>query len=72
MKNIVTILEKETKQNNVGKFEIRDQNKSKTEAKWKYKVRPLLFFFTPQLFGNLTYCQNAPFVEKSQFKITLK
>ncbi|XP_051931026.1 lysine-specific demethylase phf2 isoform X1 [Hippocampus zosterae] len=37
VKNIVTILEKETKQNNVQKFEIRDQNKTKTEAKWKYK-----------------------------------
>lgn len=32
--------EKETsKQNNMEKFEIREQNKNKTEAKWKYKVR---------------------------------
>lgn len=28
-----------SKQNNVEKFEIREQNKNKTEAKWKYKVR---------------------------------
>lgn len=27
------------KQNNVEKFEMREQNKNKTEAKWKYKVR---------------------------------
>lgn len=27
-----------SKQNNVEKFEIREQNKNKTEAKWKYKV----------------------------------
>ena len=27
-----------SKQNTVEKFEIRDQNKNKTEAKWKYKV----------------------------------
>lgn len=26
------------KQNEVEKFEIREQNKTKTEAKWKYKV----------------------------------
>lgn len=27
------------KQNNMEKFEIREQSKNKTEAKWKYKVR---------------------------------
>lgn len=26
------------KQNNMEKFEIREQSKNKTEAKWKYKV----------------------------------
>ena len=30
-----------SKQNNMDKFEIREQNKNKTEAKWKYKVRIL-------------------------------
>ncbi|XP_077386768.1 lysine-specific demethylase phf2 isoform X3 [Festucalex cinctus] len=38
VKNIVTMPEKETlQQNNVEKFEIREQNKNKNEAKWKYK-----------------------------------
>lgn len=40
VKNVLSMSEKEiSKQNNVDKFEIREQNKSKTEAKWKYKVR---------------------------------
>ncbi|KAL4655879.1 lysine-specific demethylase phf2-like [Arapaima gigas] len=38
VKNALNVPEKEiNKQNNVEKFEIREQNKSKTEAKWKYK-----------------------------------
>nr|XP_057910923.1 lysine-specific demethylase phf2 isoform X2 [Doryrhamphus excisus] len=38
VKNILTLSEKETlQQNNMEKFEIREQNKNKTEAKWKYK-----------------------------------
>lgn len=39
----MSILEKETsKPNDVAKFEmIREHNKNKTEAKWKYKVRLL-------------------------------
>ncbi|XP_061545104.1 lysine-specific demethylase phf2 isoform X1 [Phycodurus eques] len=38
VRNIVTISEKETlKQNNVEKFENREQHKNKTEARWKYK-----------------------------------
>uniref|UniRef100_A0A4W6D2R7 Lysine-specific demethylase PHF2 n=1 Tax=Lates calcarifer TaxID=8187 RepID=A0A4W6D2R7_LATCA len=38
MKNVLSMSEKEiSKQNNVEKFEIREQNKNKTEAKWKYK-----------------------------------
>ncbi|KPP64805.1 lysine-specific demethylase phf2-like [Scleropages formosus] len=38
VKNALSVPEKEvSKQNNVDKFEIREQNKSKTEAKWKYK-----------------------------------
>uniref|UniRef100_A0A4W6D304 Lysine-specific demethylase PHF2 n=1 Tax=Lates calcarifer TaxID=8187 RepID=A0A4W6D304_LATCA len=37
-KNVLSMSEKEiSKQNNVEKFEIREQNKNKTEAKWKYK-----------------------------------
>lgn len=41
VKNVLSMSEKEiTKQNNMEKFEIREQNKNKTEAKWKYKVRP--------------------------------
>lgn len=40
VKNVLSMSEKEiSKQNNVEKFEIREQNKNKTEAKWKYKVR---------------------------------
>lgn len=40
VKNVLSVSEKEAaKQNNVDKFEIREQNKNKTEAKWKYKVR---------------------------------
>lgn len=40
VKNVLSVSEKETsKQNNVEKFEMREQNKNKTEAKWKYKVR---------------------------------
>lgn len=40
VKNVLSMSEKEiSKQNNVDKFEIREQNKNKTEAKWKYKVR---------------------------------
>lgn len=36
----MSFMEKETnKQNNVEKFEMREPNKNKTEAKWKYKVR---------------------------------
>lgn len=39
MKNIPSVSEKElSKQNSVEKFEMREQNKNKTEAKWKYKV----------------------------------
>lgn len=40
-KNVLSVPNKETanKQNEVEKFEAREQNKSKTEAKWKYKVR---------------------------------
>lgn len=34
-----------SKQNNMDKFEIREQNKNKTEAKWKYKVRILTVKF---------------------------
>uniref|UniRef100_A0A665WIA1 Lysine-specific demethylase PHF2 n=1 Tax=Echeneis naucrates TaxID=173247 RepID=A0A665WIA1_ECHNA len=38
IKNVLSPAEKEiSKQNNVEKFEIREQNKNKTEAKWKYK-----------------------------------
>lgn len=38
VKNVLSVSEKETsKQNNMEKFEIREQNKNKTEAKWKYK-----------------------------------
>lgn len=39
-KNVLSIPNKESvsKQNEVEKFEVREQNKSKTEAKWKYKV----------------------------------
>ncbi|XP_019360596.1 PREDICTED: lysine-specific demethylase PHF2 isoform X4 [Gavialis gangeticus] len=38
-KNVLNVPNKETvnKQNEVEKFEIREQNKTKTEAKWKYK-----------------------------------
>lgn len=40
VKNVLSMSEKEiSKQNNVEKFDIREQNKNKTEAKWKYKVR---------------------------------
>lgn len=39
---MMSFMEKETsKQNNVEKFEMREPNKNKTEAKWKYKVRQL-------------------------------
>jgi len=39
VKNVLSMSDKElSKQNNVEKFEIREQNKNKTEAKWKYKV----------------------------------
>lgn len=42
VKNVLSMSEKEaSKQNSVDKFEIREQNKNKTEAKWKYKVRSL-------------------------------
>nr|XP_033782294.1 lysine-specific demethylase PHF2 isoform X1 [Geotrypetes seraphini] len=39
VKNVINPPNKEivTKQNDVEKFEVRDQNKMKTEAKWKYK-----------------------------------
>uniref|UniRef100_A0A672I2S2 Lysine-specific demethylase PHF2 n=1 Tax=Salarias fasciatus TaxID=181472 RepID=A0A672I2S2_SALFA len=38
VKNVLSMSEKETsKQNNMDKFDIREQNKNKTEAKWKYK-----------------------------------
>ncbi|KAM9860034.1 lysine-specific demethylase phf2 [Aulostomus maculatus] len=38
VKNVLSLSEKETsKQNNMEKFENREQNKNKTEAKWKYK-----------------------------------
>uniref|UniRef100_A0A3P9I9J9 Lysine-specific demethylase PHF2 n=1 Tax=Oryzias latipes TaxID=8090 RepID=A0A3P9I9J9_ORYLA len=38
VKNIPSVSEKElSKQNSVEKFEMREQNKNKTEAKWKYK-----------------------------------
>lgn len=44
VKNALSMSEKEmSKQNNVEKFEIREQNKNKTEAKWKYKVRICCF-----------------------------
>uniref|UniRef100_A0A6Q2Z8Y1 JmjC domain-containing protein n=1 Tax=Esox lucius TaxID=8010 RepID=A0A6Q2Z8Y1_ESOLU len=37
-KNVLSMSEKETcKQNDVEKFEIREQSKKQTEAKWKYK-----------------------------------
>ncbi|XP_014807014.1 PREDICTED: lysine-specific demethylase PHF2 [Calidris pugnax] len=38
-KNVLSVPNKETasKQNEAEKFEVREQNKSKTEAKWKYK-----------------------------------
>lgn len=39
VKNVLSISEKEiSKQKNAEKFEFREQNKNKTEAKWKYKV----------------------------------
>lgn len=39
-KSVMSFMEKGTnKQNNVEKFEVREPNKNKTEAKWKYKVR---------------------------------
>lgn len=43
LKTGMSIMEKETsKPNDVAKFEmIREHNKNKTEAKWKYKVRSL-------------------------------
>lgn len=46
VKNVLSMSEKEmSKQNNVEKFDIREQNKNKTEAKWKYKVSlPELLF----------------------------
>ncbi|XP_033822719.1 lysine-specific demethylase phf2 isoform X2 [Periophthalmus magnuspinnatus] len=38
VKSVLSSSEKDiTKQNSVDKFEIREQNKNKTEAKWKYK-----------------------------------
>ncbi|XP_013877150.1 lysine-specific demethylase phf2 isoform X2 [Austrofundulus limnaeus] len=38
VKNVTSLPEKEiSKQNNTGKFEMREQNKNKNEAKWKYK-----------------------------------
>ncbi|XP_068598384.1 lysine-specific demethylase phf2 [Brachionichthys hirsutus] len=37
VKSVLSVSEKDIKQNNVDKFEIREQNKNKTEAKWKYK-----------------------------------
>ncbi|XP_031587383.1 lysine-specific demethylase phf2 isoform X2 [Oreochromis aureus] len=38
VKNVLSMSEKEmSKQNNVEKFDIREQSKNKTEAKWKYK-----------------------------------
>ncbi|XP_028303167.1 lysine-specific demethylase phf2 isoform X2 [Gouania willdenowi] len=38
VKSVLSMSERETsKQNSVDKFEIREQNKNKTEAKWKYK-----------------------------------
>uniref|UniRef100_A0A7N8X5Q2 Lysine-specific demethylase PHF2 n=1 Tax=Mastacembelus armatus TaxID=205130 RepID=A0A7N8X5Q2_9TELE len=38
VKNVLSMSEKDiSKQNSVEKFEIREQNKNKTEAKWKYK-----------------------------------
>uniref|UniRef100_A0A3Q2CUB3 PHD finger protein 2 n=1 Tax=Cyprinodon variegatus TaxID=28743 RepID=A0A3Q2CUB3_CYPVA len=40
VKNVLSVSEKETsKQNNMDKFDIREQNKNKTEAKWKYKFQ---------------------------------
>uniref|UniRef100_G3PB86 PHD finger protein 2 n=1 Tax=Gasterosteus aculeatus aculeatus TaxID=481459 RepID=G3PB86_GASAC len=37
-KNVLSVSEREmSKHNNVEKFDIREQNKNKTEAKWKYK-----------------------------------
>lgn len=40
VKNLLSMSAKEIpKQNNMEKFEIREQSKNKTEAKWKYKVR---------------------------------
>lgn len=45
VKNLLSMSAKEIpKQNNMEKFEIREQNKNKTEAKWKYKVR----IFSPE------------------------
>lgn len=45
-KNVLSVPNKESasKQNEVEKFEVREQNKSKTEAKWKYKVMPPVKF----------------------------
>ncbi|XP_037347018.1 lysine-specific demethylase phf2 isoform X2 [Pungitius pungitius] len=38
VKNVLSVSEREmSKQNNAEKFDIREQNKNKTEAKWKYK-----------------------------------
>uniref|UniRef100_A0AAQ4P5J7 PHD finger protein 2 n=1 Tax=Gasterosteus aculeatus aculeatus TaxID=481459 RepID=A0AAQ4P5J7_GASAC len=38
VKNVLSVSEREmSKHNNVEKFDIREQNKNKTEAKWKYK-----------------------------------
>lgn len=43
VKNLLSMSAKEIpKQNNMEKFEIREQSKNKTEAKWKYKVRTVL------------------------------
>lgn len=40
VKNLLSMSAKDIpKQNNMEKFEIREQSKNKTEAKWKYKVR---------------------------------
>lgn len=49
VKNVLSMSEKEiSKQNNMEKFEMREQNKNKTEAKWKYKVR----IFQPTSFSH--------------------
>lgn len=61
-KNVLSVPNKESasKQNEVEKFEVREQNKSKTEAKWKYKVTsPVKFCHTVISQGERIVCGSA-------------